>query len=234
MPKGIKVIYDDAWIAERWEVTHNWSTLCRDYNDAHGTSIGYNTFKSHCNRELALNYHYSEEQIEWLKVNYPKFGRVETCRKFNEKFGTTKSVQAIKIKCVQMGLKVSEERLKARAIENTKRFHAIGTVKMMGNNGLCEKTENGWERIADRVIGKAPKGHRVIHLDGNAFNNDKANLRIASFATCGRMTRNRFWSEHPAITQSGLIWCELASVLNGEGSNNEFQMGRTNESIRRA
>lgn len=212
--------YDDKWIAERWECTHNWLTLCREYNSAHGTSIGYNTFKSHCNRELSLNYHYSDEQEKWLKENYPKLGRVECSRLFNEKFGTTKSVNAVKIKCISMGLKVSEARLKAKAIENTKRYHEIGTVKVMGNNGLCEKTENGWERVADKVIGKAPKGHRIVHLDGNILNNDIENLQIASFTTCGYMTANNLWSEHPKITESGLIWCKLAEALDGEREQN--------------
>ena len=213
MPKGVRIAYDDEWIADRWEQTHNWLTLCNEYNEAHGTGINYHTFKSHCNRELALNYHSSAEQIEWLKETYPKFGRVETCRMFNEKFGTTKSAQAIKFVCLQMGLKVSEERLKAIAIENTGRYREIGTVRVMGNQGLCEKTEDGWERIADRVIGKAPKGYRTIHLDGNIYNNSKENLRHLSWSQCGRMTREGFWSEHPQITESGILWCELKEAM---------------------
>lgn len=213
MPRGVKVTYDDEWIADKWEQTHNWLTLCNEYNEAHETSVGYNTFKSHCNRELELNYHYSDEQLEWLKENYPKFGRNETCRMFNERFGTTKSAQAIKVKCVHLGLRVTEERLKARAIENTERYYKLGTIKVIGNMGVCEKTEDGWKRITDKTIGKAPKGYRTIHLDGDIWNNDPSNLRQVSYSVCGSMTSNKFWSEHPRITESGLIWCELKQAL---------------------
>lgn len=215
MPAGIRFDYDDKWILERWEVTHNWLTLCNEYNKAHGTDIGYNAFKSHCNR-MGLNYRYTEEQNEFLKQTYPHKGRVVTAELFNKTFGTHKTPIAIQKHCHKnLGLLVTQERNAQKAIENTGRFHEVGTVKKMGNHGLCIKTSAGWERIADNVIGKAPKGHRIVHLDGDISNNTKENLMHMSFAHCALMTRYGFWSNTPLITQTGAVWCDLYEKQGG-------------------
>lgn len=215
MPVGIRIDYDDKWIMERWEETHNWLTLCNAYNEAHGTSIGYSTFKAHCNR-MGLNYHYTEEQNEFLCKTYPHRGRVVTAELFNKKYGTHKTPAAIHKQCQSnLGLRVTKERKAQRAIENTGRFHEVGTVMIKGNHGLCEKTANGWVRLADTVIGKAPKGHRIIHLDGDITNNTKDNLMHMSFAHCALMSRYGFWSDTPLVTQTGAVWCDLYEKQGG-------------------
>lgn len=217
MPRGVYQTYDDEWILERWEQTHNWSVLCQEYNKAHDTDFKYSTFKSHCNRELNLNYHYSDEQNKWLIDHFPDLGRVKTAKAFNERFGTTKSPGAIKLHCNRnLGLFASEQRKKDRAIENTGRYYTIGTVKIMGNNGLCEKTLNGWERVADKVIGKAPRSHRIIHLDGNILNNDVENLVHLNYVQCALMTRYNFWSSDPLITKTGIRWCDLHETIRNQ------------------
>ena len=217
MSAGINIPYDDEWILSRWGGVRNWAVLCREYNAAHGSNIGYNTFKSHCNRELGLNYHYSEEQDEWLKENYPHLGRRKTTEAFNKRFKTNKTAQAIKLHCNKnLNLRVTEERRKQVPVENSGRSHPIGTVMVKGNYGVVEKTANGWERITDRVIGKAPKGCRTIHLDGDILNNDASNLVHMSFERCALMTRYELWSVHSTITKTGIKWCELYEKIKGE------------------
>lgn len=213
MSSANKIQWDDIWILDNWEDIRNWAVLCRQYNTAHHTNIGYNTFKAHCNRELRLSYKYTEREDEWLKQNYPKLGRNKTYEEFNKVFSYKRSYWALHCRCIKLGLHVTDDRLKERAIENTERYHEIGTRMVRGNLGVVIKTKDGWVREADMAIGKAPKGSRIIHLDGDITNNDPLNLMHMDFRRCALMTRYELWSKHPEITKAGVKWCELYEIL---------------------
>ena len=216
MGRGIYLSYDDEWIEANWPKYRNWLNLCNAYNEFHGTSIKYNTFKSHCNRELSLNYHYSDEQKRWLAENYPKLGRVKCAEEFNAVFGEFRTVNAIKVECVKLGLLVSDKRKKDRAIENTGRFHEVGTVVRRGSKTKGEayvKTEDGWKREKDLAYGKKPDGYILIHLDNDVTNNSSDNIRAIPRSINARMTANRFWSADPVITETGILCCELEEAL---------------------
>lgn len=209
MGAGTPIAYDNEWIIDNWRSFKNWSKLCRAYNEAHGTSICYNTFKCHCNRELGLNYHYPEEQLEWLRNNYPKLGRIKCQKEFNRIFNEDRSVQGLRVMCTKMGLTVTKERKSEIWRENTKRYHPIGSVVKKSHGEPYVKTENGWKRLKDIAYGDKPKGHIIVHLDGNVNNYDKSNLVSISKATNVLMSHNKFWSEFPEITKVGILCCEL-------------------------
>lgn len=214
MSRGIKVTYDDEWILANWDTYKNWLSLKNEYNKVHGTAIGYSTFKSHCNRGLGLNFLYSEEQVEWLKSNYPKLGRVKTTEEFNKKFGTARTVGGIKVKCQKLGLKVTEERRKEKVLENTGCFvHPIGTEVTKQHGEIYIKTEDGWVRKKNLVYGKIPDGKILVHLDGNRKNCSKDNLIPITRKQSALMTYNDFWSADAEVTKTGTIWCDLAITL---------------------
>lgn len=206
--------YDDDWIIAHWGLTRNWMSLCEEYNRAHGTEVNYNTFKSHCNGALSLNFHYSDEQIEWLKENYPKLGRVEATKRFNEKFHEKRSTAAIKKMGHTLGLHVTKERRKQVPIENSGRFHEIGTVREGANKELYVKTETGWKPLKYTICEKKP-GKNLVYLDGNKNNVNENNLMYITRAVSARMIKNKFWSEDPEITRTGIICCELEQALKG-------------------
>lgn len=211
---GIAFDYDDEWILEHWDKVRNWAVLLRMYNEEHGTNFKYTTFKSHCNRELGLNYLYSDEEISWIIENYPKLGRVKATEEFNKIFSYKRTENAIHKCAVKLGLKVTKERLKEKAIENTGRYHPIGTIINKGKSwGVCIKTEEGWKRLSDLAIGKAPKGYRTVHLDGDITNNHPDNLMHVDFASCALMTRYDFWSSSPLITKTGIVWTDCYKEL---------------------
>lgn len=215
MGVGIPIAYDDEWITDNWNKVRNWQKLCESYNRIHETEIKYNTFKSHCNRELALNYHYSDEQIAWLKQNYPALGRIKCAEKFNKRFGENKSAQAIKLACQKMGLRVTEERRKARAIENTRQvIYEIGEVVIKTHGEPYMKTNDGWVRVKTINYGNVPKGHIIIHLDGDPENCKRENLMAIPRSTSARMTKNGFWSENSEITKTGVICCKLEEIIS--------------------
>lgn len=216
MPKGIRLAYDDDWIYSHWDDCRNWLTLCNAYNSEHETEIPYCTFKSHCNRELKLNYHYTVEQEAFLAETYPRFGRVKTAEMFNQQFNDNKSPGAIKIHCQQkLGLRVIQERRKETAIENTGRIHQEGTIVFREHGEPYIKTCDGWARLKETIL-KRESGKIIVHLDGNVNNCQPKNLVVISRKTCARMTKNKFWSEESEITMTGIIWCELDAVLKGE------------------
>lgn len=206
--------WDNEWILSRWKDRMNWNKLCIEYNEAHGTSIKYNTFKSHCNREMALNYHYSEEQKAWLRENYPSLGRIKGAKLFNEVFNENKSPEAVRLASEKLGLRVSADRKKVIPIENTGRFHAIGVVVPKTHGEPYVKTAEGWVRLKDLSYGSKPKGHVIVHLDGNVKNFNKENLDAVPRSVTARMTKNRFWSSEPEITRTGIACCKLEEILN--------------------
>jgi hypothetical protein len=213
MGRGVYASYDNDWIITKWRLFKNWSKLCSAYNEAHGTNIGYNTFKSHCNRELKLNYHYTDEQLEWLRVNYPRLGRVKCQKEFNAMFNEDRSIQGLRVMCTKMGLTVTKERRKETAIENTGRCYPIGAVIKKAHDEPYIKTEHGWKRLKDMAYGSKPKGYVIAHLDQNVDNYSRDNLVAISRSVHIRMAHNKFWSKDPEITKTGILCCELEQML---------------------
>ena len=206
--------YDDEWILKNWESVRNWNTLCNEYNRVHNDNRSYNTFKSHCNRELCLNFLYSEEQEKFLMETYPVCGRIKTAQLFNERFQKNKSPQAIKVHCVKnLKLKVTKERKAETAIENSGNYKPVGTITSKTHGELYVKTENGWKRLKEVALGKPPKGYLIVHLDGNVANNNPDDLAVISMAVNMKMTKNDFWSENSEITRAGIMSCELELML---------------------
>lgn len=216
MGKRYPVRYDDEWIVAHRASAQNWRAVCNEYNKAHGTYVNYNTFRSHCNiiglNRIDINFRYSDEQIEWLKENYPILGRVKTTKAFNEKFKDNKTSRAIGRKCILMGLRVTEGRKKERAIENTGRYHEVGTVSIGANGDPYVKKESGWIPVKYIVAGKQ-KEKILVHLDGDKSNNSLKNLTFITRKVSARMLENRFWSKNPEITRTGIICCELEQAL---------------------
>lgn len=215
MPAGLKISYDDEWCIAHWALYRNWKKMCDEYNRIHGTDISYNTFKSHCNRELGLNYHYSKEQEQWLIENYPKLGIKKCTEEFNRIFNDSRSYGAIKIRCVYLGLRTSEERKKAKAIENTGRWHTVGTIVKKTHGEPYVKCDDGkWRRLKDIAYGDKPKGYLIVHLDGDTNNCEKNNLLAIPRSISARMTANDLWSEFPEVTKTGIICCELEEAID--------------------
>lgn len=212
------MIYDDVWILENWDLYRNWNTLCNIYNEKFEVNIGYNTFKSHCNRELRLNFKYTKEQDEWLCINYPRLGRIKGAEEFNKIFNTRKTPAGIKMRCGRLGLKVNDDRKHEIPIENSGHYHKPGTIVEKGHGYLYIKRSDGkWVQLQRYIAGADDlDDYVVIFLDKNKRNFDPENLATIPRSYLGPMTKNKFWSEFPEVTKTGLVWCELHDVLKRE------------------
>lgn len=208
----VVIHWDNDFIFENWESHRNWLSLCNSYNDVHDTSIGYHTFKSHCYR-LGLNFHYTNEEVEWLKNNYPSLGRDETARLFRKNFKNNRTTGAIFVKCKTLGLKVTEERRRERAKQNTKRVTPVGAYVTREHGEKYIKTAHGFKRVKELVYGDVPKGMSLVYLDGNKDNITKENLCPVSRKTLAKMTINNFWSDNGVITKTGIMCCELEELI---------------------
>lgn len=213
--------YNDDWILEHWDTEKNWNRLADKYNAQFGTALTYGEFKSHCNRELKLSFKYTQEEDDWLRENFPKIGKNEIGEIFNIHFGTKRSKNGVYVRCKKIGLKVNEERRnawKSRIAEVRKQ--PIGHIAERENGTLYIKTEDGWKRCKELVLG-TQKGKLIIHLDGNKWNLDKDNLAVIDRKISAIMTAEGFWSEDREITKAGVEWAKLKLLLNERGVNVE-------------
>lgn len=208
--------YEDSWILTNWEDYRNWSNLCKAYNALFNTNINYHTFKSHCNRELGLNFTYSEDEISWLRENYPRLGKYECTAEFNKVFNTNRTINGVTAKCKKLGFHVSNERKRETVIKNTGNYHEPGTILDKGRGYLfIKRTDGKWVQL-QRYLTGADEGYEdtaVIFLDGNKRNFEPENLMMIPKRYLGLMTKNKFWSEFSEVTKTGLVWCELYDVL---------------------
>lgn len=217
-----KNTYDDKWILENWEEYRNWNSLCKAYNEKFGTDILYRTFKGHCNNKLGLNFLYTKEQEDWLRENYPNMGSVECTAEFNKIFNTNRTSSGVRGHCIaKLGLRVTEERKSRLAIENTGRYHEPGTILTSRGKDdylYLKQADGSWELLHRAVYKELhkdlPDDYVVIFLDGDRHNCKPNNLAAIPRKYITKMTKNKFWSEFPEVTKTGLVWCELDDALD--------------------
>lgn len=215
--------YNDQWIFDHFDPNKRWSQILKEYNQAFGTKIKYPTFVSHMNRELKLQqeFRYTDEQEDFLKKTYPVHGRQKTTAMFNQLFGTKRTEGAIQHHCKDiLGIYVNEERKVQNRKETGERNYRkcpVGAVSSGLYGTPSIKTENGWERLDQRIIGTPGPDEIIVHLDMNPENNDPDNLMIIEKAITAMMAKNHFWSENPMITKTGILWCQLDRVLMKDG-----------------
>lgn len=213
--------YNEDWILEHWDTERNWNRLANRYNETFGTSISYVAFKSYCNRRLGLNFAYSKQEDEWLTEHFPEIGKNDIGARFNLEFGTKRSNNAVYARCKKLGLKVNEDRRakwKNRISEVRKR--PLGHVAEREHGTLYIKTEDGWKRQKELIIGKQ-EGKLIIHLDGNKWNLEESNLAVIDRQISAILTAENFWSQDGEITKAGIEWAKLKLLLNERGVNVE-------------
>ena len=64
--------------------------------------------------------------------------------------------------------------------------------------------------------GCIPKGHVVTHLDGDLYNVNESNLMVIPVQYMGLLLKNNLRSSNADITRTGIMWCELYSLLQKE------------------
>lgn len=157
--------------------------------------------------------YYEEEEKVWLVENYPILGISETTRRFNEKFNRNKSISTLKRYCVMhLGLKVTNERKSHRYDAITS---DVGTVSQNCRGEYKVKTENGWISAAHSIV-DVPRGFVAIHLNGDKGDNSLDNIAVVKNGIQTILRNCNMWSSDREITKTGIAWCELYKLLEGE------------------
>ena len=225
--------YDDEWIIAHKGKYKYWSEMYTDYMAAHPNEEHTCGAFTQRTRKLGLNRHYTPEQDDWLRENYPHMGASEAYQVFCETFGVMKGYQGFKTHITDLGLKVSAQRQYEADQNNGRRENVpIGTIGIRTHkqrNGKIVQDKwiktgegtAGWMPLSHYIMGKPQKGQRIIHLDGDNLNDDPDNLAVIDLSMCAMMTGNGFWSDDPHITKTALKWCELKMTINKEDKRRE-------------
>lgn len=163
---------------------------------------------------MSYRHTWKAEEDDFLRLFYPDNGIVKTHNAFKSIYDPNASLRAVEHRIQFLGLVVTEKRKADLAKGSSDRMFAIhetyrkkvGVGTINSENGWI-KTDDGWKRLGN--ILRIPKGYCAVHLDGNLLNNEPCNIAVIPLAISMAMTVNRFWSEHPEITRTGIMCCEL-------------------------
>ena len=232
-----KLPFNDEWLLANCHRYKSYSELAKAHNEAFGTCFSRMQTKNHAGLILGIRmskYWYTDEMKEWIRREYPKPGSSdEKAERFNKAFGTHRDGHSIKEMARKLGVALGEEALaeyKRKSADMLIRHNTeikakpIGYVGRLSNGYPMVKTENGWVSQARYEYLKShdeiPSRNVVIFLDGNVNNVSEGNLMAIPQKWQALMTANKFWSEHPMITRSGIVWCELFTALKTERRQN--------------
>ena len=207
--------FDDEWILSHWKEYRRWTDMYEDYKKVY-PDIHHSTdnFRRHCNIDLHLARTYTPEQDEWIRENYPNKGCAACYEEFQKLFGVEKGYCGFRSHVTDLGLRVTKERQKiADANNGNHEKKPNGSVRKNARGQWFIKRNGKWIPMARDAVSEIPKGHTVVHLDGNLDNNSVDNLAVVSRKTIARMTHNHFWSKDPVITKTGILCCELENAL---------------------
>lgn len=232
-----KVEWHDDWLSANCMTYESYKKLTDDYNELFDEHLSKSAIKNHCHYKLGMEKprqnirHYTEEQREWLAENLPKYGRKEACRMFNEKFGETRTVRAMKSFASNYGTHVNEDVWKRMATENVNKnkLREVGSIRIDHGRPMVKVGGEARWQFLNRVTyekehGKIPQGYCIMHLDNNPMNCDIDNLVAVERSVLMTMTGANLKSEFPEVTKVAITWCRLKQAL--ERSNNGIKLIR--------
>lgn len=211
MTGGVRRVFlDDRWIEGHWNGSEV-AALCRDYNAAHGTEYDRCWFNYYVKRWLNLKTRgrkYTAAEREWLSVNYPDLGAAECAKEFCLKFGRQIKPDTLRRYCSQhLGVK--------RDMDKRYQGSAIGTLSVNCRGEAKIKTENGWVKATHCYV-DVPNGAVAFNLDRDIYNNAPENIGITTNSNFRKMRNYGFWSQDREITKTGLLCCELETLIQQE------------------
>ncbi len=170
---------------------------------------------------------YSDEQLNFIKECYLKYGTKEATKLFNKKFNMTKSMSQISAIAKKNGWHVDtsvRENIWANCLDRSKEVGSIRKnksgrffIKVEGYKKYQEAGRAVWEKHN----GKIPKGNVILYLDNDPSNYDINNLAMISRKRLTELQGFGMKSIDAEITKTGIVWCELYELL--ELTPNDFR-----------
>lgn len=223
--RGQNIDWNDEWIVSNFDNYSTAKEMTDAYNKEFNTSINSSSLRHHCKKKLGLrrDKRFSEEQLEWLKQNYPYQPIKETTNLFNAYFNDNKSEGGIVGVAKRLGLHVTKEIRAKAGSNNAPKNLGIGSLRVQGGcKYLYIKVSNdigaeNWKLLHHHVYeqhyGPIPENHVVIFLDNNKYNCSIDNLKAIPRHWIGVLNGHKLKSDNPEITKSALLWCEIRDEL---------------------
>ena len=234
---GRKSKYDPYkdWIAEHYLEYRNCPELAKALKDNFGVDAKPRAIKAWFTQRFGMTtmygrHEFSEDEIEFIKRYYPDHGADDTVEMLKEVFGTDRTSNSVKtLANSKLGLKVRGE-FKQRLDQSKIEMMREARTRDIGSNRACVNKntgnvdhkikvgENQWKAagvaIWEQAYGPAPKGYRIIYLDGDNTNLDIDNLYMANNKLVYQVTTNKCYkSGNPEITKSLIKFYELRNAL---------------------
>lgn len=221
-----RIDWNDEWIISNYTRYASYKAMAADYSKLFNRKVSVSGLKIRARKlgikKPKLYEEYTDEQIAFMKDFYPNHGVEKTVAEFNERFGTNRDVKSIKNVAFRLNIQVKKDvstNNKRVAIDNRHGKRAavpIGTIREECGRPVI-KTENGWKSYGRAMYkGCIPKGHVVTHLDGDLYNVNESNLMVIPVQYMGLLLKNNLRSSNADITRTGIMWCELYSLLQKE------------------
>ena len=218
--------WNDAWIKENTDKFASISEMWKAYQEETGHVCKQQSFRTHCVRKHQRHsgLTWTDEEMEWLKDNFPRLGLKKSAIEFEKQFGKKKSVNAIRSYANKRGIYVNEDAKISNA--NYSRRVPMGTIVDDGDGYLKikvgpEYSSSGWVRyhryLYEQKHGKIPGGYKIMFLDGNKQNYEDENMIAVPASYFALMNKLDLHSEFPEINFAGIKWCELYSALKKKG-----------------
>ena len=220
--------WHDDWIVENFWKFKNAYEMASEHNRLFGTNITKHVFTMHCVKQLNLRRAFTDEQEEWLKINYPILGTTRAVEEFNWTFHQNRSWDTIRTHCRKLGIKCVADVMSNRGRNNAKRYVPIGSITEDSQGYLHiktgaafnKRTEN-WELyhrwIWEQENGKVPDDCYLIFLDNDRKNCDISNLALIPKAYLTIMMDYGLKSVSKKITETSIKWCELYTTAKKNG-----------------
>lgn len=209
--------------------------LTKKINDKFSQRRNYDHIKNYAREKLGLKkgdkFFFSKEQNEWLKKNVPNMSRQEALEKFNQKFSTKKTIQALRVHC-NRELKIKFNQTKGREQANIINTKPLGSEFASGVEGkkfiyvkiAYGKKEQNYKSkhhiIWEKHNGEIPKGKKIIFCDGNRENCDIDNLMLVDENIIASINKNGFYGKGKKVLEAGI------EVLQAQLELNKIMKGR--------
>ena len=172
---------------------------------------------------------YTEEMLLFLKSNFHACSTWnELTVLFNKKFKVQKTHYEIRDICKKnYGFEMKN------STTYSKDYHPrklpIGAERIGSGGKICVKVSDldlpsgnssNWKQksrlVYEENFGEIPKGHLIIHLDGNLNNFEISNLCCVSRKVMACLMRNNWFKENQQITLTAVRCAELMCSLKGQ------------------
>ena len=162
---------------------------------------------------------YTEEEDEIIRDYYPNNGIEKTMQKIFEETGIKRSSQSITSRAKKFKIHISDER------RHNSHKSELGTISLRSEGTKTTRPKYYYIKVKDNdgndkwisyhryLLGDEAQDKRVIFLNNNNLDVRPENMVCVTRSTVSKMVANKYYSDVPEITKTGILICELIEAM---------------------